>query len=101
MSIGIYSYHVSIIEDFSWDISEAIRMHIVSKQLLPSTVLSSQQSSLIERCIQFHTRQLNEREGGEEGGREGAGAVVMLGHVCKILEGLEEDKYGEDIAASQ
>ena len=84
--------------------SEAIRMHIVSKQLLPSTVLSSQKSSLIERCIQFHTRQLNEREGGEEGegGREGgAGAVVMLGHVCKILEGLEEDKYGDDIAASQ
>ena len=99
--------------NFSWDISEAIRMHTVAKQPLPSNVqslLCSQQSSwqqlssMVQLCLQFHMQQLvrcdgddvsggggddviSENAGGVcyDGGRGDLCEVVLMGHVCKVL----------------
>lgn len=113
---------VIFLVNFSWDISEAIRMHTVSKQPFPGNVkemLTSQQasrqqlsSSMLRLCVQFHTRQHVRCDDGDNGtggdgvmGGDGAGgvgdsgdmcAVVMMEYVCKVLsEWTEEERGGE------
>ena len=140
--------------NFSWDISEAVRMHIVAKQPLPGniqTLLIGQQSawqqmtSTVQLRLQFHTKQLLSvragdsdgvsggdgdgvsGEGGDivgdgggdvvngghddgvngegreifisgcdDGGRGDLCAVVMMGHVCRVLRECEEEAWWEE-----
>lgn len=106
--------------NFSWDVSEAIRMHIVAKQPLPENIqgmLTSHQSSwkqlssMLQLCVHSHSQQLVGCDDGDGAGSDGVGggdgesreigdsgdmcAVVMMGHVCRVLEEYSKEMTGD------
>ena len=80
---------------FSWDIGEALRMHAVAKQPLPSELHISQpwswqqMSSSVRLCVE-------ECGGGGDAGE--SGDMVMMSHVCGVLG---ECEVGEDRDSSR
>ena len=101
--------------NFSWDISEAVRMHIVAKQPLPGNIqalLIGQQSawqqmtSTVQLRLQFHTKQLlSVRAGDGDGvnGGDGDGVSGEGGDIVgdgDVVNGGHGDGEGREIFIS-
>ena len=116
MQLTLYSLAAVSI---TWDMREAIRMHTIARNPLPSNIqslLSCPQSSwqqevspTTQLCLQFHVKQLVTSDSGD--GVSGADAsvlggdvmsvssdlcgVVMMEHVWRVLEDCEGREWEE------